>query len=500
LRKRANAKLWFDTNYGHMIPETLPPKQVYDLVGDERKRMSLSTGYTINRGMPTHEMAVKVLREYQRRLNANKDNSFAEWWTMDPPYTPEQWPGQQTKTAGCPVGEYMNGGICTIIAGEIAKAAFDHGLEDYGADILERVWELCERDVDGLHQVYRRQAADVAVPPTHFEFVDLRKIVNRGLRNGGSVEAWVGEGDNDLRNLPTGKRKFGVIEFDVINPQANGGKAVFRFDPSEPGTKIPVPNLIGKSLYFLHASVKGTGRHTVAGRYEIGYADGTVETIFIRNGHEIGHWWGIEEPADRNRARVAWRGPNPVWKNVGMVMFGWNNPHPDKPVTSIALHAEPGGKGILLAAISVSDHPVEFQTRIRSYGLPDCWAQGAVYYAIAEGLAGIEDKGRAFDRVKVSPRWASSVANEADITLHYPASDGYCSYRYRDNRRGRIELELTGSFAHAEVHCLLPRGKEARSVFVAGKAVEFRNTRIEKSNYVDFTLDSLPEGPVEIRT
>jgi hypothetical protein len=499
LRKRANAKLWFDTNYGHMIPETLPPKQVYDLVGDERKRMSLSTGYTINRGMPTHEMAVKILREYQRRLKANKDESFAEWWTMDPPYATEQWPGQSSNTAGCPVGEYMNGGICTIIAGEIAKAAFDHGMEDYGADILQRVWELCERDPDGLHQVYRRQAADVAVVPARFQPVDLRNLANRGLRNGGPVEAWVGEGDNDLRNLPTGKRKFGVVEFDVIKPQTNEGKAVLRFNPNQQGIKVPVPNLTGKSLYFLHSSISGMGRHTVAGRYEVGYADGTVETIFIRNGHEIGHWWGVEEPVNRDRARVAWRGPNPTWKNVGMIMFGWNNPHPDKLITSVTLHAEPGGKGILLAAISVSDQPVEFQTRIRSYGLPDCWAQGAVYYAIAEGLAGIEDKGRAFDRVKISPRWASSAANEADVTLHYPASNGYCSYRYRDNRRGRITLELTGSFAHAEVHCLLPHGKKARSVEVAGKAMKFRNVKVEKSNYVDFTLDALPEGPILIR-
>ena len=57
---------------------------------------------------------------------------------MDPSYKPEQWPGQHTNTAGCPEGEYMKWRIRPIIAGEIAKAAFDHGCEEYGVDILRQ--------------------------------------------------------------------------------------------------------------------------------------------------------------------------------------------------------------------------------------------------------------------------------------------------------------------------------------------------------------------------
>ena len=498
LRQRANAKLWFGTQYGHMIPESLPAKQVYQLVGDERERMSLSTGYTINRGLPTHAMAVKILKEYQRRRTANSKGSFAEWWTMDPSYTPEQWPGQQTNTAGCPVGEYMNGGICTIIAGEIAKAAFDHGEEAYGTDILDRVWQLSERDSGGLHQVYRRLPAKVSAPRAHFQFVNLRAVVNRGLRNGAGVEAWLGEGDNDLRNLPTGRQKFGIIEFDVIAPATNGGRAVLRLDSAEQA-EVPVANLTGASIYFLHATGRSCPPHGVAACYQVRYADGTMVPIYIRAGDEIGHWWGPIEPANRNVTRIAWNGANPTWKNVGLYMFGWNNPYPAKPITGITLQAVPTNNTIMVAAISVSDRPAEFATPIRSYGLPDCWAHAAVYSAIAEGLAGIEDQGRAFDRVKVAPRWASTVANAAEVTLHYPASDGYCTYRYQDNRRGRLTLELTGSFERAAVHCLLPRGKKANSVVVAGAPVAFHNTRVEKSNYVDFALATLPLGAVVIR-
>ena len=60
----------FETQYGHMIPDELPWDEVVELVGDERERMRLSTGYTINRSAPTRTMAVKILREYQRRRDA----------------------------------------------------------------------------------------------------------------------------------------------------------------------------------------------------------------------------------------------------------------------------------------------------------------------------------------------------------------------------------------------------------------------------------------------
>ena len=48
-------------------------------------------------------------------------------------------------------GDYMNGGISPLLAGELAKGAFDHGMEAYGVDILERLWTLSQRDGGYLH-------------------------------------------------------------------------------------------------------------------------------------------------------------------------------------------------------------------------------------------------------------------------------------------------------------------------------------------------------------
>ncbi len=506
-RKRANKKLFHDPVYAHMLPE-YPIPNLKKLVGDDTQRMSLSTGYTINRGLPTHEMAVKVIKEYQRRGRARKKESFAEWWSMDPMYEPRQWPDRH-----CTKGDYMNGAICPIVAGEIAKAAFDHGLENYGADILQRVWKLSERDGGSLHQAYRRIPENPPPPKANFKTADLEPFVNAGLkyRARKGVKAWTDEGANDMRNLPTGRRTFGAIQFKVIDPAKNKkrpGCAVLRLDAEEKAgpreVLVPVKKLKGQSLYFLHSQVfSGAG---VMGTYDVIYGDGTEERIFVRSGHEIGHWWGITLNAiktNRNNfpesTRIGWQGPNGTWKNVGLFMFGWNNPHPMKAITGIRLAAARHSRGIMVAAISVSDKPVKFEERIRSYGLPASWSQAAVYYAITEGLAGIADEGRAFSSARIAPRWAATESNKAEVTLHYPASDGYVSYRYKNEpQKRRLTLDITGSFENARLHCLLPKGKKARRVTAGKREISFENTRIEQSNYADFSLDEMPPGPIRI--
>jgi hypothetical protein len=85
------------------------------------------------------------------------------------------------------------------------------------------------------------------------------------------------------------------------------------------------------------------------------------------------------------------------------------------------------------------------------------------------------------------------------VALHYPASDGYCAYRYTlDRRRCRIVLDLTGSFEQAVVHCLLPPGAEPTRVLVDGAERSFRSARVEDSAYADFTLRTMPLQSVVI--
>lgn len=101
----------------------------------EKERLSLSNSYDINRGVTNLEQSRKIIEEYQRRRKQNA--TFSEWFSIDPPY--ECFAGYQP-------GQYVNGAISPFTAGELAKAAFNNGYEEYGWDIITRFMEIVKRD------------------------------------------------------------------------------------------------------------------------------------------------------------------------------------------------------------------------------------------------------------------------------------------------------------------------------------------------------------------
>jgi hypothetical protein len=101
---------------------------------DQQQTLSLSNPYDINRGLPDEDMAASIIQAYQALKGNNNLNAFAEWFGVYPPIEPD--------FAGYKPGSYMNGGVNTIVAGELAKAAFQHGYEAYGVDIINRLIAL----------------------------------------------------------------------------------------------------------------------------------------------------------------------------------------------------------------------------------------------------------------------------------------------------------------------------------------------------------------------
>lgn len=135
-KKRTNEVCWngkFYTHQIHLNHQGAPGV-------DEREILSLSNTYDINRGLPDHEQAVSIIREYKRRKELTKGTYFAEWFSVHPPYPlfkAHEW---------MKPGTYINGGVAGFVAGELAKAALWHGEEDYGVDILRRVAEKVKQD------------------------------------------------------------------------------------------------------------------------------------------------------------------------------------------------------------------------------------------------------------------------------------------------------------------------------------------------------------------
>jgi len=57
--------------------------------------------------------------------------------SIDPPFPDGVFGDEKLRK-----GAYVNGGIMPLVGGELAKAAFDHGFEEYGVDILKRYYDL----------------------------------------------------------------------------------------------------------------------------------------------------------------------------------------------------------------------------------------------------------------------------------------------------------------------------------------------------------------------
>ena len=127
VQERTNELCWNGNFYTHRIP--LDDFRIPGV--DELAQLSLSNPYNITRGLPTHEMAVAIIKEYQRRRASS--NAFAEWFSIDPPF-PNGVFGDNKLVPGA----YVNGGIMPLVGGELARGAFAHGFESYGLDILQR--------------------------------------------------------------------------------------------------------------------------------------------------------------------------------------------------------------------------------------------------------------------------------------------------------------------------------------------------------------------------
>lgn len=160
LRRRANATCFNGRFYTHRIPIT--PVTIPGV--EEAEQLSLSNPMNINRGLPTHRMAVSILQEYQRR--ASSTGAFAEWFSIDPAF-PAGIFGDEKLIPGA----YCNGGIMPLVGGELARAALEHGYEEYGIQQLLKYEQLTRGNEsylwyfpNGTHATEETSTSPEAVP------------------------------------------------------------------------------------------------------------------------------------------------------------------------------------------------------------------------------------------------------------------------------------------------------------------------------------------------
>lgn len=287
LKDRMNQICWNGKFYTHFVK--LSDVQIPGV--DETSQLSLSNPMNINRGAASHEQAVSVIQEYIRRRE--RTEAFAEWFSIDPPFPDGIFGDEKLKG-----GAYVNGGIMPLVGGELARAAFEHGFEEYGVDILNRYYAM--------------------------------------ISERGETYLW----------------------------------------------------------YF---------------------PDGTPASV----------------------------------------------------ETSTSPEAEP----------------------------TDGWGSSAMLYAFVEGLVGVEDIGKEFRCVRLSPRWEAAGVEKAEVQVIYGCSGRGVGYTYRrDESSICIDVHAEGS--DVGFHVMLPPGTAATAVYREGVEVEGRRIQVEASRYVDF--DAQISGKIRI--
>lgn len=134
IKIRMNRVCWNGSFYTHFVKKT--PVTIPDT--DESSQLSLSNPMAINRGVASHAMAVSIIKEYILRKKST--HAFAEWFSIDPPFPDGIFGDEKLKQ-----GAYVNGGIMPLVGGELARAAFNHGFETYGVDILKQYAKMISK-------------------------------------------------------------------------------------------------------------------------------------------------------------------------------------------------------------------------------------------------------------------------------------------------------------------------------------------------------------------
>jgi len=497
IRERLNKVSWNGRYFTHHVPED--PRLDRDLGIDETTQVSLSNTYSLNRRI-SHQQCAAILKTYLGLKDTLPPGSPGEWYLIYPPF-PRGYGGHDAEW------QYMNGGVSPIVAGELARGAFEHGFEFYGVDILRRVLELGNRYGKMLHECYT--GAFPPAPPRTFQAVNLLPFANcdASLVDSPETPNWKRGEHPELVNLPKGSQTFHAIPFNLLEGPA-GALAL----SSQPGyaREIEVPvNAKAGSVYLLHTLTRGE----IAGTLSVNYADGSTQSAYVRLGTDVlplNHWVDHtlrRDEHDKVRAEIAWTERHPQHHNIYVTVTGFDT-DAEKEIRSLSFKAADDGALWFVLGVSVSDAPVWFRAKPISFGIPRGWGAAACTYALIEGLAGVVDDDTAYRSVSLSPRWAAAGVDTAQVTVHYPASGGYVTYQYEINEtEKRLRLTVTGSGQKIALRMLLPASVQSvKSARVDDQPAAFQITSIETSRYInmdipltgvhtiEFTIDIFPSN------
>jgi hypothetical protein len=117
----------------------------------------------------------------------------------------------------------------------------------------------------------------------------------------------------------------------------------------------------------------------------------------------------------------------------------------------------------------------------------DGWGSGAMLYALIEGLAGVKDNFKEFNKITLCPRWEAADVKKADVEIDYPASGASVRYKYH-YFRNEIKLSVEGDPKEIELELLLPEKKKVKEVRINGGSFKRSGANRRGKDYLFATV------------
>ena len=316
----------------------------------------------------------RPIRMAARGLAAGVTNESVYWATGRPPYTSPVDPRVAKHYIDAAEGDAVE-----LLADPPVIAAISAGRGSWLIDEVDWENEFKERKAA---QSYVRpilanlglqiRPRDEAAPTLDLGFhpVDIASLCNSGLTGG----IWGGSAMG-MHKLPTGSQRFGGVEYQIVDPNANNGLAcasLYAADHNPQGVReIAIPldtraacvNLLVTSLWTNPLSVG-----TKVANIEITYADGAVAIADVRYGPDVEDWCRTDRTPEVLHPAVVWVGPE--FPHPGLYQYVWNNPRPDQAIRRIVLRPANESGFLALFAVTTQDQPSPDQATEWVPGLP----------------------------------------------------------------------------------------------------------------------------------
>ncbi|MBI4979021.1 MAG: hypothetical protein HZC28_16195 [Spirochaetes bacterium] len=257
-----------------------------DKNGEDKKKIALYTFYD--------DITVSGAELKNGDFESFSDKKPDGWWF---------WAADANRPGRIVYAANAHGGGCfaaawaqgTVVQGVAVKA---------GQEITVRGFAYPAGEID-VKSMKANPPAGVRKLPVNAKlfFFDLAQSANMGFADdtaGDGKGGWSDQGAaNDFREFDVKKNVFGDVPFKIIDPAANGGKAVlsFRHDTALPGgitsAVIDAPaDTAGRYLYVLHTACwNGAKQNESIGIITVAGKDGKEIKLDVQSKRDVADWW-----------------------------------------------------------------------------------------------------------------------------------------------------------------------------------------------------------------